>query len=210
MPAAERRAAILDAAITVFAQRGYHGSSLDDIAGEAHVSKALIYEHFASKRELHASLLAEYVGDLFARLQANAFSGTTGAERLRGGLDAFFAFVEANRPAFRALLRDATDPEVAEALQGVQQQALSVIVAIMHADPDKPAPLPGETPEQFELGAAMLAAQLSGAMQSLAAWWDDHPELPRTVVVDRAMEFAFLGLDRLRAGERVGVRSTGS
>ncbi|MDX6675402.1 MAG: hypothetical protein QOH11_2820, partial [Solirubrobacteraceae bacterium] len=49
MPAGERRAAILDAAMNVFADRGYHASSIDEIAREAGVSKALIYEHFASK-----------------------------------------------------------------------------------------------------------------------------------------------------------------
>ena len=39
----ERRAAILDSALTVFSRRGYHASSIDDIAREAGVSKALIF-----------------------------------------------------------------------------------------------------------------------------------------------------------------------
>ena len=56
MPAAQRREVILAAAEETFARCGYHGASLDDIAHGAGVSKALIYEHFASKRELHASL----------------------------------------------------------------------------------------------------------------------------------------------------------
>ena len=47
----ERRAAILDSALAVFAERGYHASSIDDIAREGGISKALIYEHFASKQQ---------------------------------------------------------------------------------------------------------------------------------------------------------------
>ena len=61
MPAPLRRAAILVAAEEVFARRGYHGAALEDIAQVAGISKALIYEHFASKRELHASLVNAHV-----------------------------------------------------------------------------------------------------------------------------------------------------
>ena len=57
LTAEERRTGILDAALAVFSQRGYHESSIDEIAGEAGVSKALIYEHFASKQELYAELI---------------------------------------------------------------------------------------------------------------------------------------------------------
>ena len=48
---------VLAAAQEVFAQRGYHGSSLDDIAKASGTSKALIYEHFESKSALHDVLI---------------------------------------------------------------------------------------------------------------------------------------------------------
>ena len=70
----ERRAAILDSALAVFAERGYHASSIDDIAREGGVSKALIYEHFASKPDLYAELLEHQAGQLFSAL-AEAISG---------------------------------------------------------------------------------------------------------------------------------------
>jgi AcrR family transcriptional regulator len=70
LTAEQRRAAILDAALEVFAERGYHASSIDDIARAAGISKALIYEHFASKQALHADLLEHQAGELFGRLAA--------------------------------------------------------------------------------------------------------------------------------------------
>jgi AcrR family transcriptional regulator len=91
MPAPLRREAILSAAEEVFARSGYHGASLDDIAQAAGISKALIYEHFTSKRELHASLVNAHVEEIFRRLEANAEAGTSGEERLRGGIDAFLS-----------------------------------------------------------------------------------------------------------------------
>jgi hypothetical protein len=43
---------------------------------------------------------------------------------------------------------------------------------------------------------------LSGALQGLANWWYDHQDVPRAELVDRAMEFAWVGIDGLRRGRR--------
>ncbi len=101
LSAAERRDELLTAASEVFGRAGYHGASLEEIAQTAGVSKALIYEHFASKRELHAELVDAHATEIFRRLQANAETGATGEERLRGGIDAFLSFVEEHRDAWR-------------------------------------------------------------------------------------------------------------
>jgi hypothetical protein len=49
----------------------------------------------------------------------------------------------------------------------------------------------------------MFAQQLSGAVQSLAIWWQEHPNVERHFVVDCVMDFAWLGLERVRGGERI-------
>jgi AcrR family transcriptional regulator len=188
LTAAERRADLLRAAREVFAVRGYHGASIDDIAGAAGVSKALIYEHFAGKKDLHASLLAEEAGELFGRLGSAAAQGEDDEARLRAGIDAFLGFVEERRDAFRALLRDAADPELSDVLDRLQGQATAVIASLMRREPD------GDPTE-----VAMLAQQLSGAMQALASWWHDHQDVPRAQVLDAAMAFAWTGLERLRS-----------
>jgi AcrR family transcriptional regulator len=193
-----RRTAILDAAQDVFAQRGYHGSSIDEIAHAGGISKALIYEHFPSKKDLHVSLLEMHAQELFDRLTANAGTQDPGDVRLRNGLDAFLGWVEERRSAFRMVFRDVADPEVADVVRRVQGQATAAIAALMAAEPM--APRPDERDRQ--LGIRMLAQQLNGAMQSLALWWDDHPDVPRSVVLDSAMDFCWLGLERLRDGER--------
>jgi AcrR family transcriptional regulator len=107
----ERRAAILEAALAVFAQRGYHGSSIDDIAREGGVSKALIYEHFASKADLYAELLEDQAGQLFSALaEAISEAGRSAPARLAVGFDAFYGFVEENRVAWRMLFRGRPTP----------------------------------------------------------------------------------------------------
>ena len=198
LSAAARRSELLAAASEVFGRRGYHGASLDEIAAAAGVSKALIYEHFASKRELHAELVQVHAGEIFRRLQANADRGETGEQRLRGGIDAFLSFVEEHRDAWRALFRDAADPEVVESISEVRDQAAVVIAGMMAATGGKVDP--SVTQEQQALFFEMHSQLLAGAVQVLAHWWTDHPEVPRESVVDRAMEFCWVGLDRVAQG----------
>ena len=197
MPAAQRREVILAAAEETFARSGYHGASLDDIAHGAGVSKALIYEHFSSKRELHASLLDEHVAAIFRRLEATAERGEVGEQRLRSGIDAFLGFVEDHRGAWRVLFRDAADPEMAERIGAVQRQATQVIAGLIASDPEGPALDPTLDAGERALRIEIHAQLLSGAIQSLATWWHEHQEIPRDVLVDRAMELCWQGVERL-------------
>jgi AcrR family transcriptional regulator len=192
MPAAKRREVILAAAEETFARCGYHGASLDEVAHAAGVSKALIYEHFTSKRELHASLLDAHAAEIFARLQAGAERGETGEQRLRSGIDAFLGWVEQHREAWRALFRDASDPDVAALVERLQGQATGVIAELVASDPEAPAELVGDGLDRA-LRLEIHAQLLSGAVQSLATWWEEHTEVPRTVLVDRAMAFCRQG-----------------
>ena len=57
LPAAERRQAIVDAALRVFVGGSYRGSTTAEIAREAGVSEPILYRHFASKRDLYLGCL---------------------------------------------------------------------------------------------------------------------------------------------------------
>jgi len=181
--APERRELILDAALEVFARRGYHGSSIDEIAHAAGVSKALIYEHFPSKRDLHISLLELHIQEIFERLATAAATSDP---------------VETRRDAFRMLFRDAVEQDVAEMLLGVQQQVGAAVAGLIAAEPRTERGNREESARAIE----MLGQLLAGAVQSLALWWGDHEEIPRERLVQVVMDFAWLGLERLRAGER--------
>jgi AcrR family transcriptional regulator len=200
LTAEERRTAILDSALAVFSERGYHSASIDDIATEAGVSKALIYEHFASKQELHADLIARNARELTQRV-AGALSGVeveSTSERLATGLEAFFAFVEERRDAWRMLFRDAADPESSAVLDRMVEQVTAEVTVLISQDPG--------ARELARVGAErslrLLAEMLVGGAHSMANWWTEHPEASRAQLVEIAMDFAWLGLERLSRGER--------
>lgn len=202
LTAGERRVAIQSSALEVFAERGYHTTSIDDIARAAGISKALIYEHFASKQELHADLLEVQASELYRRVAnaVQAVEAESGSARLTAGLAAYLSFVEERRDAWRVLFRETVDPESAAALDRVSAQIRALVAALIAQDP-------GATPRnsahpETDRGIQQLAQMLVGAIQSSANWWDDHREVRRDRVLETAMEFVWFGLDRLGRGER--------
>jgi AcrR family transcriptional regulator len=200
LTAEERRAGILDAALAVFSARGYHPSSIDDIAREAGISKALIYEHFESKQGLYADLIERNAAELVERLGAaiGSVEADSGAIRLATGLDAFFAFVGERRDAWRILFRDAADPETAPVLDRILEQVTGLVAALIAEDPGARA----MTEQDADRAIRVLARMLVGSVQSVANWWAEHREVPREEIVEMVMAYAWLGLDRLSRGER--------
>ena len=200
LSAQDRRTAILDAALEVFGGHGYHAASIDEIAGAAGISKALIYEHFPSKKDLHVSLLERHAEDIFERLARSADTTEPGRVRLRKGVDAFLEWAETHPDAFRLLFRDALEADVAEAVERLQAQATGAITALMASEPVEHEP--NENPRAVRMAVEMFAQQLSGSVQSLAIWWQSHQDVQRAFLVDCIMDYAWLGLERVAAGER--------
>jgi AcrR family transcriptional regulator len=200
MSAANRREAILAAALDAFAAGGYHETSLEDVAARAGISKALIYEHFASKRDLFRALLDTYVGELMERVVGTIAAAEPGEDRLREGIAAFLTYVEERREAWRMLVRNVSDPEIAESLERLRHEVAGSITVLM-AEEAPPELLPGA---ERDLAITMVAEQIVGAVQSLANWWDENREVPRERVLGIAMDFMWLGMERLGEGERWG------
>ena len=198
MPAADRREAILTAARVAFAEGGFHETSLDTVATRAGVSKALLYEHFGSKRELYVAMLEMHVHELVDRIRGAVAAADPGEPRLREGLEAFFSFVEERRGAWRIMFANAADPDVAVRLELLRDEVAAAITQLMSED----AEARGLDLPNLPLLVQMLAQPLVGAMQSLADWWDLHREVPRDELIQIAMDFVWIGQERLSRGER--------
>jgi AcrR family transcriptional regulator len=198
MAASDRRLAILEAARAAFADGGFHQTSLDAVAERAGVSKALIYEHFDSKRELYLAMLEMHVEELVERVSAAVTAADQPEERMRSGLEAFFAFVEERRGAWRIMFRNPGDPDVAVYMERLRDGVAAVVAALMSEEAEQAFP---DVPERERI-IQMVAQQMVGAMQSLADWWDLHREIPRDEVIRGAMDFVWSGQERLSRGLR--------
>lgn len=200
LPAAERRELILAAAIDAFADTGYHETSLEEVGRRAAVSKALIYEHFASKQQLYSELLETYVRELLERVGAAAISVEEGGEaRLLAGLEGFLEFVDERRDAWRMLIRNRASDGVTDLFERLLDEVAAMVGSLLAED--MPASVLPEGAD-FDMVVEATSRQLLGAITSMANWWDEHREVPRTQVLAMIMEFAWVGLERAAAGER--------
>lgn len=200
MSAPQRREVILDAALEEFARKGFHETSLEGVANHAGISKALIYEHFASKRDLHEALQGRYVHELLERLINATTTPGSPEVRLRAGVDAFLGFVEDNREPWRLMVRNPMESQVDTPVGQAQAEMAHAIAALARSD----VPVTIEQTEgmaEAELRVELLAQQLVGAMRGLANWWDDHREIPRERLVQALMNFAWIGVERVMQGE---------
>jgi AcrR family transcriptional regulator len=194
-----RREKLLEAATEVFAERGYEGARVEQIADVAQVSPGLLYRHFEGKQELYEELLLLANRQLLEHLAQAAAPNLPTDQRVLRGLDAFFGFVEGHRNLWRLIMKDVVEPEIAAIREDVTRRSVGLVATLAAQEQD----FGGTQPHEREL--EMVSVMLVGSVVSLAAWWMDHPKVPRNVIVAVAMESLWVGLERARAGERYSV-----
>lgn len=200
MTAAARREVIATAAAELFAERGYRGASIEEIARRSGVTPPVVYEHFESKRDLYRALLERHFAEL-REVWREHFAGEGSLEeRVAVSFDAWFAYVEAHPFAGRVLFRYSTDPEIEAVHAEVAARSREAILALFAAEPGAEN-LAGSVAGE---GIEMVWVVLRGVLQGLAVWWSEHPDVPRERVVATAMNALWVGFQRAQAGEAWG------
>ncbi len=187
----------MEAAARLFAERGYSGASMTDIAAAAGIAPSVIYDHFASKRDLHLELLSQHA---HALIEATTLDTEGSGEALvRRSTEAFFGFVEQHPYAWRMLFRDPpTDDEIAAVHARIHRHGTAAIAGLIHLAPVLHLPA-GVARER---GDEMLARAMKSTNDGLAAWWYEHPEVPREQVVEVAIGLCWRGLAVLTGAVR--------
>jgi len=97
------RRRLLDAAESVFARRGFHGASVDEIAAEAGATSGALYSNFSSKEDLFLALFEERIASDVSDYTQIVGAGTTLDEQIRGIADHWMAILH-ERPDYFPLL----------------------------------------------------------------------------------------------------------
>jgi AcrR family transcriptional regulator len=182
----ERREVVMNAAGRLFGERGYNGTTLDDIAAAAKVTKPILYRHFDSKKGLYLSLLERHRDDL-PKFIERVPPDLPREQRIEAILETWFAYVEEYGYAWKMLFRDSGGGAEIRALrQGSQDRARDVLAAFIRAQQDAGIP---------EREVEPLAEFIRAAGAGLALWSLDHPEVPRAdlVAAVRRMVVGLLG-----------------
>jgi AcrR family transcriptional regulator len=84
-----RRRRLLEAALSLFVDPGFHATSVDEVVAVARTSKSAFYEHFTSKEDCFCHLLEAEAGALMGQVLDAAASGSDHRSRMRLGIEAF-------------------------------------------------------------------------------------------------------------------------
>jgi AcrR family transcriptional regulator len=190
LTASERRERILAAATEVFAERGYAGASMAEIAARAGVVASVIYDHFRSKRDLHIALL-ELHGSWLIENSITAIQLDEPKRMLRASVDALYRLLEQDPFAWRFIFRDPpADAEIADAWRAIHDRATAGIAALIEAGAPELEWVDGI---DRSTAAWMLAKASQGATNRLAEWWFEHREVSREQVTEAAVRLLWEG-----------------
>jgi AcrR family transcriptional regulator len=198
MTAEARREVIEQAALEVLAERGYHGASVDEIARRSGVTPPVVYDHFASKLDLHKRLLERTRDELLEMWREQLAGDQPAEQRIPRALDAWASYVQEHPYAPRMFFHETTgDPEIQAIHAEVQAQARVALGAILGREPGAEKVAGSAEEEALEMAAEVMRAGLTG----LAIWWNEHPDVPRERIVATAVNALWIGFERVRRGE---------
>ena len=185
-----REPQILEVAGRVFAARGYHAASMDEIAQRADVTKPLVYSYFGSKERLYLTYIERSGGELLARMGAAAEPDAPPIARLRAGILEFLRFVKERRDGWQVLYSEAaaSGGPLAEEVANLRAAIAKMIGRLL----TETAGASGETSAVLN----GVAHALVGAGESLANWWLADPELPAERAADLLVAFAQAGVEQ--------------
>jgi AcrR family transcriptional regulator len=182
LSADERRAQLERIAGQLFADAGYHGVSMEQLADAAGVSKPVLYQHFPSKRDLYLALVRDAVSEMETRVRA-ALKGTTdNRARVEGATAAYFAFVD--DPRFQLVFSaERSDDEVHDEVSVAHRRVTETVAELISEDAGLD-----------RASALFLAAALRGLAADGARWWSEHYDVSRDQAVRLAAQLAWRGL----------------
>jgi AcrR family transcriptional regulator len=149
---------MLQAAGEAFAARGFHGTSMEEIAAAAGITKPMLYRYFGSKEGLYAAYVRTSGRELVDSVRATKTRDEAPEVRLRAGIRAFLGYVEAHRSGWAVLHVETTAPTDAQIAREVADLRGRIIRMLITLFADEP-----------------FAHAFAGAAESLATWWASQP-----------------------------------
>lgn len=164
---------------------------MNDVAHEAGVTKPVLYQHFASKRELYKAVLLDVGDRLQTDVIAAAADATTPKEQIETGLTAYLDFVEGDPAGFQVLFTGISreDDEWAAITSEVERSVAEGIADLIQID------------GMSDAHRQALARGVFGLAEGMVRYWisDESPALDRSELVRDLVTLAWGGLRGLDA-----------
>jgi AcrR family transcriptional regulator len=185
MTGKERRQQLLDIGRRLFAERGFEGTSIEEIAAQAGVSKPVVYEHFGGKEGLYAVVVDREVERLLAMV-TSLLEGAHTELKFEAAAVGLLRYIEENADGFRILVRD-SNPGSSSGTYGTLLSDIAMQVEYIMADFLRSR---GRDPKL----APMYSQMLVGMVAFTGQWWLDARKPRLEEVAANLIDLAWNGL----------------
>jgi len=188
LTSAARREQLLEVGRSLFAEKGFEATSVEEIAAKAGVSKPVVYEHFGGKEGLYAVIVDREMRSLLDRVEG-ALTGNGARVLLEQAALALLDYIEADTDGFRILVRDspvATSTGTFASLIGDIAQRVEHLLAAEF------------TVRGYDTKFAPMYSQMLVGMVALTGqWWVEVRRPKKTEVAAHLVNLAWNGLKDL-------------
>ena len=185
MTSAERREQLIAIARGLFAERGFDGASIEEIASRAEVSKPVVYEHFGGKEGLYAVVVDREVRSLLTNVQEALTAGHPRMLLEQAAL-ALLDYIEQSSDGFRILVRDSPVGSASGSFVSIIGDIANRVEYILAAE---------FKARGFDAKAAPMYSQmLVGMVGTTGQWWLDERKPSKERVAAHLVNLAWNGL----------------
>lgn len=198
MTGKERREQLLEVGRSLFAERGFEATSIEEIASRAGVSKPVVYEHFGGKEGLYAVVIDREMQALMERITSALTAGHPRA-MLEQAAMALLTYIEEETDGFRILVRDSPVPSQTGSFSSLLNDIASQVEYILAGEFER---------RGFEEKlSAMYSQMLVGMVVLTGNWWLEVQSPPRDVVVAHLVNLAWNGLSGMESNPTLQLPS---
>jgi AcrR family transcriptional regulator len=183
MTGKERRQQLLDIGRRLFAERGFEGTSIEEIAAQAGVSKPVVYEHFGGKEGLYAVVVDREVERLLTTT-AGLLEGEHTTAKFEAAAVGLLRYIDENADGFRILVRDSNPGggTYGTLLSDIAGQVEYIMAEFLQSR--------GKDPKL----AAMYSQMMVGMVAFTGQWWLDARKPKLEQVAANMIDLAWAGL----------------
>jgi len=165
MPAGQRREQLTGVARALFSEKGLGGTSIEEIASAAGVSKPVVYEHFGSKEKLYTTVVEQESAALLEAITTALAVPAPARILLERAALALLGYIEGHTQGFRILVRDAPPSDSTGSYSTILGAITRRVTHILAAEFAQRG--------YAERDAALYAQMLVGMVASTGQWWLD-------------------------------------
>ena len=189
MTAMERREQLLVVARTLFAEKGFEGTSVEEIAIRADVSKPVVYEHFGGKEGIYAVIVDREVESLLGALTGALSARGHPKQLVQRAALALLGYIERSPDGFRILVRDSPVAQATGTFSSLIGDVATQVEGLLAAQFAKRGLDPSVAPIYSQMLVGMVA--LTGQ------YWAEDRVPSKQVVAAHLVNLAWNGLSTL-------------